>query len=58
MSYREDLRPLGLGNRLQLENLRRCEAEGIARYDLGMHSPYKERWADRREENTGIFLVF
>ncbi len=57
MSYREDLRSLGLGNRLQWENLRRCEAEGITRYDLGMHSPYKERWADRREENTGIFLV-
>jgi len=57
MSYIEELRPLGLGNRLQLENLRRCEAGGIARYDLGMHSAYKERWADRREENTGIFLV-
>lgn len=57
MSYREDMRSLGLGNRLQLENLRRSEAEGITRYDLGMHSPYKERWADRREENTGIFLV-
>lgn len=57
MSYREDMRSLGLGNRLQWENLLRCEAEGITRYDLGMHSPYKERWADRREENTGIFLV-
>ncbi len=57
MSYREDVRALGLGNRLQWENLRRCENEGITRYDLGMHSPYKERWADRREENTGIFLV-
>lgn len=57
MSYVEEARSLGLGNRLQLENLRRCEAEGITRYDLGMHSPYKERWADRREENTGIFLV-
>lgn len=57
MSYVEEARSLGLGNRLQLENLHRCEAEGIARYDLGMHSPYKERWSDRREENTGIFLV-
>lgn len=57
MSYVEEARSLGLGNRLQLDNLRRCEAEGITRYDLGMHSPYKERWADRREENTGIFLV-
>lgn len=57
MSYIEEVRTLGLGNRLQLENLRRCEEEHITRYDLGMHSPYKERWADRREENTGIFLV-
>lgn len=57
MSYVEEVRSLGLGNRLQLENLRRCEAEGVTRYDLGMHSAYKERWADRREENTGIFLV-
>ncbi len=57
MSYREEVRSLGLGNRLQLENLRRCAAGGIVRYDLGMHSLYKDRWADRREENTGIFLV-
>ena len=57
MSYVEDVRSLGLGNRLQFENLRRCEAGGITRYDLGMHSPYKERWAYRREENTWIFLV-
>jgi hypothetical protein len=57
MSYVEEARSLGLGNRLQFENLRRCEAEGVTRYDLGMHSAYKDRWADRREENTGIFLV-
>lgn len=50
MSYREDCRQLGLGNRLQIENLRRSEAEGICEYDLGMHSPYKERWADQRED--------
>lgn len=57
MSYIEDVRSLGLGNRLQLENLRHCQAEGITRYDLGMHSPYKERWADRREMRSGVFVV-
>lgn len=54
MSYLEEARPLGLGNRLQLENLRRCAAEGVSRYDLGMPSDYKERWADRREEMVGV----
>ncbi len=54
MSYVEEARELALGNRLQWENLCRCAAEGIKNYDLGMHSPYKERWADRREERVGV----
>ena len=58
MSYIEEFRSQGLGNRLQSENIRRCAGEGITRYDLGMHAPYKERWADRREVNTGIFIVW
>lgn len=57
MGYIEEVRSLGLGNRLQLENLKRCATEGVTRYDLGMHAPYKERWADRREVNTGVFLI-
>jgi len=58
MSYRESVRSLGLGNALQLENMRRVADEGIARYDLGMHAAYKERWADEWEEYTGVFVVF
>jgi len=58
MGYIEKVRSLGLGNRLQLENLKRCAEEGVIRYDLGMHAPYKERWADRREVNTGVFLIW
>ncbi len=54
MSYIEAARDFGLGNRLQLENLRLCAAEGIVDYDLGMPAPYKERWADRREERVGL----
>lgn len=57
MSYAEEARDLGLGNRLQLENLRRCASEGIVTYDLGMHAPYKERWADRSESRLGLFWV-
>lgn len=57
MSYVEEARDLALGNRLQFENLRRCAAEGIATYDLGMRAPYKERWADRAEPRVGVFWV-
>ncbi len=57
MSYLEEVRDLALGNRLQLENLRRCAAAGIATYDLGMHAPYKERWADRRIGRIGLLWV-
>lgn len=57
MSYVEEARDLALGNRLQFENLRRCAAEGIVTYDLGMHAPYKERWADRVESRVGVLWV-
>lgn len=57
MSYVERLSKHGIGNALQLENLRRCAAEGITLFDLGMHSPYKERWADRQESYLCIFIV-
>lgn len=57
MSYLEEVRDLALGNRLQLENLRRCAQEGITTYDLGMHAPYKERWADRWEKRIGVLWV-
>ena len=57
MSYCEEVRSLGVGNRLQWENLRRCAAEGITRYDLGMPSDYKKRWADIHDVKVGVFLV-
>jgi CelD/BcsL family acetyltransferase involved in cellulose biosynthesis len=57
MSYLEEVRDLSLGNRLQLENLRRCADAGITIYDLGMHAPYKERWADRWEKRIGVLWV-
>lgn len=57
MSYAEEARDLALGNRLQVENLRRCAAEGVTTYDLGMRAPYKERWADRSEVRVGVLWV-
>ena len=57
MSYAESVRSSGIGNRLQLENIRRCAEAGMEAYDLGMHSEYKERWADRRDAYITVFLV-
>lgn len=57
MSYIDSERNLGLGNLLQWENIRRRTDEGITVYDLGMHSDYKERWADRRDRYVGVFWV-
>ena len=56
MSYDNRFRSLALGNRLQLENIRRMSEAGIVHYDLGMHSPYKERWADHHETYRGFFV--
>jgi len=55
MSFDEDFRKQGVGNWLQMENLRLRAGEGVIRYDLGMPAPYKDRWADRREEMVGVF---
>ena len=57
MGYIEAERKSGLGNALQLANLRARAEEGIISYDLGMHAEYKERWADRRDEFVGAFMV-
>lgn len=57
MGYIEGERKSGLGNVLQIANLRARAEEGIITYDLGMHAEYKERWADRREEFIGAFMV-
>lgn len=57
MTYDQEFHAYSLGNILQLENMRRVAGEGVTHYDLGMHSPYKERWADSREEYRGFFIV-
>jgi hypothetical protein len=57
MGYVESVEALGLGNLLQWRNLRERAAEGVARYDFGMHAPYKERWTDRRERRLAHFFL-
>lgn len=57
MSYSDEFRNFGIGNYLQIENMKLVAADGITHYDLGMHSPYKERWADRQESYLGVFVV-
>ncbi len=58
MSYDDSARGRGIGNALQVENIRRCLDEGVTVYDLGMYSEYKERWADVRGEYLGVFVGF
>jgi len=57
MSYDQEFRTYSLGNRLQIENIERCHQQGVTHYDLGMHSEYKERWADEMEVYKGFFVV-
>ncbi len=38
---------LGVGHLLQMHAIRAAAADGLLTYDLGMHMPYKQRWADR-----------
>jgi hypothetical protein len=58
MSYAASVADLGVGNRLQAENLRLRAGEGVALYDLGMEADYKLRWADRRCAIRFSFIVF
>lgn len=57
MSYAEDFREFGIGNHLQIANMKCLIEEGTVHYDLGMHAAYKERWADQMEKYVGIFLM-
>lgn len=57
MSYVEELKEFGIGNYLQINNMKASAAEGITHYDLGMHAAYKERWADHRERYVGVWVV-
>lgn len=56
-SYDAEYRRYGLGNLLQLEQIRRLCEEGASTYDLGTHMEYKQRWADRELETVTLLLM-
>ena len=53
-SFRENTRPLGLGNVLQAEMLERLCAEGLTTYDLGSQSAYKRHWGEAGLVTVGL----
>jgi hypothetical protein len=60
MSYDEDYTAFGIGNLLQLENMRHVHSLGVRRYDLGMYSDYKGKWATGGVESVvlcGLHLL-
>jgi hypothetical protein len=56
-SYAAEHRALGLGNALQLQQMRLLCEEGIESYDLGMDMEYKRRWADYQRETVSLLVL-
>lgn len=56
-SYDVDYAEFGLGNLLQIEQIRRLCEEGIGSYDLGMDMEYKRRWADYERESVTLLAL-
>lgn len=48
ISYDEAYRDASIGHLLQWHEVRRCIADHLCTYDLGMPLDYKEHWSDRR----------
>lgn len=48
ISYDHDHRDASIGHLLQWHEIRRCIADRMTTYDLGMPLDYKEQWSDRR----------
>ncbi len=56
-SYDDEYRKFGLGNLLQLEQIRRLCDESVRSYDLGTHMDYKLRWSDRQHETVNLLFM-
>ncbi|UCF66840.1 MAG: GNAT family N-acetyltransferase [Acidobacteriota bacterium] len=57
-SYDAEYRRVGLGNLLQLEQVRRHAEEGYEQYDLGTGAGhYKKRWSDQLVTSTAILVI-
>jgi Acetyltransferase (GNAT) domain len=57
ISFDDDFRDLSIGTLLQINEIKRLCAEGVARYDLGMDMEYKQRWAERQLLTRPIIVV-
>ena len=55
-SFDDSHRELGIGNLLQLTELRALCEEGYDTYDLGIDISYKARWADERVETASLII--
>lgn len=56
ISFAQEHEALSLGNLLQLHTIMALCDEGVLQYDLGMHMPYKERWAEGRLETVALVV--
>jgi hypothetical protein len=56
-SFDENYRKYGLGNLLQLEQIRRLCEESVQTYDLGTHMDYKLRWSDREHQTVTLLVM-
>ncbi|HVO30358.1 MAG TPA: GNAT family N-acetyltransferase [bacterium] len=56
-SFREGLEDLSLGNLLQLAEIERLSAEGIALYDLGTDVEYKKRWGEIEHDTVTVIAL-
>ncbi|MCB9664275.1 MAG: GNAT family N-acetyltransferase [Alphaproteobacteria bacterium] len=56
ISFDERHQAVSLGNLLQLHTVTGLCAEGVEVYDLGMHMPYKERWAEQQVETVALVV--
>jgi len=55
-SFDNSLRDIGIGNLLQLAEIRDLAQEGFRLYDLGIDIGYKARWADERVETCTLVV--
>lgn len=55
-SFSRGFEALSLGNLLQLAQIERLAAEGVATYDLGTDMPYKRAWAEGLVETVPLVV--
>lgn len=58
MSFDDRFQHLSIGNTLQIVNMQKRAAEGVATYDLGMYADYKVRWTDELRQLMVYILIF